>query len=117
MTVDLFVTFLYFRLTYHFNPVHDPMSLGKDTMLQTWDNLQAYALFPLCTDQGSPEQVDVVSRGRDDLSSEGVVPGPSGFVNISLVLSLRMDLLRTTPFPLISSEPPHTTPGSMETLQ
>ena len=44
-TVDLFATNQFHRLPVYFSPMKDPMSVGTDSMLHTWDNLQVYA-FP-----------------------------------------------------------------------
>ena len=45
VTVDLFATSLNHRLPVYFAPMSDPMAVGTDAMLQSWDHLQAYA-FP-----------------------------------------------------------------------
>ena len=44
--IDLFETSLTARLPVYFSPASDPRAAGTDTLLQPWDDLQAYA-FPL----------------------------------------------------------------------
>ena len=46
MNVDLFATSLNYRFPAYFAPLADPMSLGTDSMVQSWDHLQAYAFPP-----------------------------------------------------------------------
>ena len=46
VSMDPFVMTLNFRLPNYFIPASDPMSLGMETMLQSWDNLEVYT-FPL----------------------------------------------------------------------
>ena len=46
VTIDLFVTNLNHRLPVYFSPMADPQSAGTDTMMQSWDGLQAYAFPP-----------------------------------------------------------------------
>ena len=45
-TIDLFATSLNHRLPVYFSPMVDPQSAGTDAMLQSWDDLQAYAFPP-----------------------------------------------------------------------
>ena len=45
-TVDLFATSDNHRLPVYFSPLHDPMAAGVDSLLQSWDHLQAYAFPP-----------------------------------------------------------------------
>ena len=45
-TIDLFATSMTHRLPMYFSPMYDPMSVGSDAMLQSWDGLQAYAFLP-----------------------------------------------------------------------
>ena len=45
-TIDLFATAMTHRLPVYFSPMFDPMSVGTDAMLQSWDGLQAYAFPP-----------------------------------------------------------------------
>ena len=45
--VDLFATSLNHRLSVYFAPMSDPMAAATDTMLQSWDHLQAYAFLPV----------------------------------------------------------------------
>ena len=44
-TIDLFATSLNHRLLVYFSPMVDPQSAGMNVMMQSWNNLQAYA-FP-----------------------------------------------------------------------
>ena len=78
MTLDLFASSLYHRCGVFFAPVLDPMAVGTDAMLQSWDHLMAYAFPPfslilqvlvkLWGSQGvSPTHIPV-------LASEGLVP-------------------------------------------
>ena len=46
VTIDRFATLLNYRLLVYFSPFADPMSVGTDTFLQSWDGLQAYAFPP-----------------------------------------------------------------------
>ena len=45
-TIDLFATSLNARLPVYFALIADPQSVGTDTMMQSWDGLQAYAFLP-----------------------------------------------------------------------
>ena len=45
--VDLFATSLTARLPVYFSPASDPRAAGTDTLLQPWDDLQAYAFPPI----------------------------------------------------------------------
>ena len=45
--IDLFVTSLTARLPVYFSPASDPRSAGTDALLQSWDDLQAYAFPPI----------------------------------------------------------------------
>ena len=45
-TIDLFATSMTHRLPVYFSPMYDAMSAGTDAMLQSWDDLQAYAFLP-----------------------------------------------------------------------
>ena len=46
VVIDLFATSLSHRCSIYFAPMSDPMAAGTDAMLQSWDNLQAYAFPP-----------------------------------------------------------------------
>ena len=46
VTVDLFATSLNHRLQVYFSPMADRQAAGNDTMLQSWEHLQAYAFPP-----------------------------------------------------------------------
>ena len=46
VTVDLFATSLNYRLPVYFPPLNDPMVVGTDAFLQSWDDIQAYAFSP-----------------------------------------------------------------------
>ena len=45
--IDLFVTSLTARLTVYFSPASGPRAAGTDALLQSWDDLQAYAFPPI----------------------------------------------------------------------
>ena len=45
-TIDLFATSLNHCLPVYFSPMVDPQSVDTDSMLQSWDGLQAYAFPP-----------------------------------------------------------------------
>ena len=45
--IDLFATSLTARLPVYFAPSGDPGAAGADALLQSWDNLQAYAFPPI----------------------------------------------------------------------
>ena len=45
--IDLFATSLTARLPVYFSPASDPRAAGTDALLQSWDNLQAYAFPPI----------------------------------------------------------------------
>ena len=45
--IDLFTTSLTARLPVYFSPASDPQAAGTDALLQSWDNLQAYAFPPI----------------------------------------------------------------------
>ena len=47
VTVALFATSLNHRLPVYFAPMSGPMAVGPDTMLQSWDHLQAYDFTPV----------------------------------------------------------------------
>ena len=44
--VNLFATSLNYWLPVYFSPLNDPMTVGMDAFLQSWDGLQAYAFLP-----------------------------------------------------------------------
>ena len=44
--VDLFATNLSYRLPAYYSPIPDPAAIGVDSMLHSWDGLQAYAFPP-----------------------------------------------------------------------
>ena len=46
VTVDLFATSLNHRLQVYFSPMADPQAAAVDSLVQSWDNLQAYAFPP-----------------------------------------------------------------------
>ena len=46
VTIDLFASSLSHRCSVYFAPVSDPMAVGTDAMLQSWDSLRAYAFPP-----------------------------------------------------------------------
>ena len=45
--IDLFATSLTARLPVYFSPASDPRAAGTDALLQSWDDLQAYAFPPI----------------------------------------------------------------------
>ena len=45
-TIDLFATSMNACLPVYFAPIADPQSAGTDAMMQSWDDLQAYAFPP-----------------------------------------------------------------------
>ena len=45
--IDLFATSLMARLPVYFSPASDPRAAGTDALLQSWDDLQAYAFPPI----------------------------------------------------------------------
>ena len=45
--IDLFATSLTARLPVYFSPASDPRAAGTDALLQSWDDLQAYAFPPV----------------------------------------------------------------------
>ena len=45
--IDLFATYLTARLPVYFSPASDPRAAGTDALLQSWDDLQAYAFPPI----------------------------------------------------------------------
>ena len=45
--IDLFATSLTARLPVYFSPASDPQAVGTDALLQSWDDLQAYAFPPI----------------------------------------------------------------------
>ena len=45
-SIDLFATSMNVRLPVYFAPMADPQSAGTDAMMQSWDDLQAYAFPP-----------------------------------------------------------------------
>ena len=44
--VNLFATFLNYRLPIYFSTLNNPMAVGTDAFLQSWDGLQAYVFPP-----------------------------------------------------------------------
>ena len=46
MTIGLFASSLNHRSVVNFAPVSDPMVVGTDAMLRSWDFLQAFAFPP-----------------------------------------------------------------------
>ena len=46
VTIDLFASSLSHRCSVYFDPVSNPMAVGTDVMLQSWDSLQVYASPP-----------------------------------------------------------------------
>ena len=47
VTIDLFASSLSHRCSVYLAPVSDPMAVGTDTMLQSWDSLQGMRFLPL----------------------------------------------------------------------
>ena len=45
--IDVFATSLTARLPVYFSPASDPRAAGTDALLQSWDDLQAYAFPPI----------------------------------------------------------------------
>ena len=83
--IDLFATSLTARLPVYFSPASDPQAAGTDALLQSWDNLQAYAFPPIAIIRRvlvklrSSRELRVNSHSSV-LASEGMVPGPSGTI-------------------------------------
>ena len=46
VNIDLFATSLNHRCSAYFAPVSDPMAVGIDAMLQSWDHTQGFAFPP-----------------------------------------------------------------------
>ena len=102
--IDLFATRLNHRLPVYFSPVKDPMALGTDAMIQSWDNLQAYAFPPFGLIQS------VIQKLRQSNNTELTLIAPFWpqkcwfpdllelLVEVPISLPLRADLLRQPHF-------------------
>ena len=82
--IRLFATSLTARLPVYLSPASDSRVAGTDALLQPWDDLQAYAFPPIaligeCLSTEVLEELRAYSH-RSVLTSEGIVPGPSGTV-------------------------------------
>ena len=70
VTVDLFATSLNHRLQVYFSPMADPQAAEVDALVQSWDNLQAYAFPPFSLLQRVLSKV----RGSHNLELTLVAP-------------------------------------------
>ena len=125
VTVDRFATSLNYHLPVYFSPFADPVSVGTDTFLQSWDGLQAYAFPPfmliqkvlnkLCACKGTLLTLTAPYWTRrywfPDLLSLSVAP--------PIILPSRTDLLRQPQSPFLSStpEPPNASSLCVETVK
>ena len=104
VTVDLFVTSLNHRLQVYFSPMADPQVAAVGALVQSWDNLQAYAFPPFSLLQRVFSKV----RGSHNLELTLVAPfWPLRpwfadlldlLVEVPVLLPLRQDLLRQPHF-------------------
>ena len=104
VTVDLFTTSLHHRFQVYFSPMADPQAAAVDALVQSWDNLQAYAFPPF----GLLQRVLSKVRGSHNLELTLIAPFwplRSWFadllellVEVPVLLPLRCDLLRQPHF-------------------
>ena len=104
VTVDCFATSLNHRLQVYFSPMADPPALAVDALVQSWDNLQAYAFPPF----GLLQRVLSKVRGSHNLELTLIAPfWPLRpwfadlldlLVEVPVLLPLRRDLLRQPHF-------------------
>ena len=100
-TIDLFATSKNYRLPVYFSPLHDPMAAGVDSLLQSWNHLQAYAFPPF----NLLRQVLNKVRQSEGLEVTLIAPFwpqrewfPDLLVDVPLTLPERNDLLRQPHF-------------------
>ena len=60
--IDLFTTSLNYCLQVYYAPLKDPMSAGTDSLLQSWDHMQAYAFPPFSLVRQVLKKVRLVSH-------------------------------------------------------
>ena len=103
-TVDLFATRLSYRLPVYFSPVADPMALGVDALLHSWEGLEAYAFPPFAIIPRVLQKVRETPRCHVTLVAP-FWPQQSWFpdllhllVDVPVELPLRRDLLRQPHF-------------------
>ena len=104
VTVDFFATSLNHRLQVYFSPMADTQALAVDALVQSWDNLQAYAFPPFSLLQKVLSKV----RGSHNLELTLIAPfWPLRpwfadlldlLVEVPVLLPLRRDLLRQPHF-------------------
>ena len=98
--VDLFATSLNHRLQVYFSPMADPQAAAVDALVQSWDNLQAYASPPF----GLLQKVLSKVRGSHNLELTLIAPfwplRPwfADLVEVPVLLPLRCDLLHQPHF-------------------
>ena len=69
-TVDLSASSLNNRLPVYYSPIQDPQAIGVDSMLHSWDHLQAYAFPPFSLIR------PVVNKTRGAISAEFTLIAP-----------------------------------------
>ena len=69
-TVDLFATSLNNRLPVYYSPIQDPQAIGVDSMLHSWNHLQAYAFPPFALIR------PVLNKIRQTVSAEFTLVAP-----------------------------------------
>ena len=111
VTIDLFATSLNHRLPIYFSLMVDPQSAGTDSMLQPWDNLQAYAFFPFNLIPWVLSKVRLSQSGGNSrgslLAPQTLVPRSFGVASGgSVPPSFTEGSTQTSPLSSFSSEPP-----------
>ena len=109
-TIDFFATSMTHHLPVYFSPMYDPMSVGTDAMLQSWDGLQAYAFPPFNLLPRMLAKVRALGPGADVggpvLASAPVVPGRSRIAPGDPPLpATKEGSAQTAPLPSLPPEP------------
>ena len=121
--IDLFATSLTARLPVYFLPASDPRAAGTDALLQSWDDLQAYAFPPIAIIRRVLLKLRVLEELRVDshssvLASEGLVPRSSGTIirrSRHTVRSKRSS--KTAPLPPVPPKPAYASADCMATIK
>ena len=120
--IDLFATALTARLPVYFSPASDPRAAGTDTLLQPWDDLQAYAFPPIAIIRRvllklrSSKNCELTHSSV--LASEGLVSRPSGTIirrSHHTVRSKRST--KTAPLPPVPPKSTYASADCMATLK
>ena len=121
--IDLFATSLTARLPVYFSPASDPQAAGTDALLQSWDNLQAYAFPPIAIIR----RVLVKLRSSKNCVLTLIAPfWPQRewfpdllelLSDVPITLSSRKDLPRTSPLPPLPPKSANASADCMATIK